>query len=141
MGKGGNYRSSIDPPNPTEDMYDCICNIYILKYQHISSKRQLLRFLIKLFLAAQSFFIKFDLFVFLSLFFYFAHFSIPFAVRHHLQSDTRGVLGRPMIYAPGDSEKNGAGGAYYRGRAIIRADTVTISHIMIVLCSYCYNFF
>ena len=37
---------------------------------------------------------------------YFCYFSWPFTVRHHLQSDTRGVHGRPgrpLIYAPDHS--------------------------------------
>ena len=73
---------------------------YILKFQHISSKRQSRWFLMKLFLVAKSFLIQFCLFCLydflLSLFF-----SLIFAIFHnHLQSDTIYSPGRPLIYAP-----------------------------------------
>ena len=60
----------------------------ILKFQHICSKRQLKRFLMKLFLVVQSFLIKFCLFwLYDSLCFF--YFSPILAIFHdHLQSDT-----------------------------------------------------
>ena len=85
-----------------------------LKFQHTCSIRQLKRFRMMIFLAAQSFTIKFYLF-FTAWFLVFALFPhLPyfmtiyspklFIVRHHFHSDTsvvHGHPGLPLMYAPG----------------------------------------